>query len=127
MWTSFEIRWRDAVLGAMLPASESIPGYGDLDTSGFWERYPTAAPPLLRLGFRTAIWTLALWCFARHRSSPGSVTMEDREKLLSDAANSRFFLLRQLVLVLKLIATMAAFRDPGLRKAADPLRLGPDP
>ena len=120
MWMPFERRWRDAVLSGMLPASETVPGYGDLDTAGFWERYPTAAPPLLKLGFRAAIWAFGLWCLARHRSGPAAVSIEDRGQLLADAATSRFFLLRQLALVVKLIATLAAFRDPAVRQAADP-------
>ncbi len=116
----FEKRWRDAVLSAMLPASDAVPGYGDVDTTPFWERYPSAAPPLLRLGFRAAIWTFAMWCFARHRAGPGSVTLAEAGELLADAKSSRFFLIRQLALVVKLIATMALFRDPEARRKADP-------
>jgi len=120
MWMTFERRWRDAVLSAMLPRSPTVPGYGDLDARVFWDRYPTVAPPLLKLGFRVAIWAVALWGFARHRASPTSISAADRGLLLADMAASRLYLVRQLAVVLKLIATMALFRDPQAREAADP-------
>ena len=108
------------MLGAMLPASEHVPGYGAADLSLFWMRYPDAAPPLLKLGLRAAVWWVSLWCFARHWASPVSVSAQQRDQLLADLSSSRFYLNRQLMLVLKLIATMALFTDSQARLAADP-------
>ena len=114
----FEQRWRDLWLDAVLPASAHVPGYTESDTRAFWLRYPRVAPPLLRLGFRIALWGLFAGSLARHWSGPARLTAMQREALLAETASSPWYLLRQLVVVLKLIATLAAFTDPRVRRAA---------
>jgi len=120
MWMPFERGWREVWLDAMLPASGTVPGYVDADTQAFWERYPQVAPTLLRLGFRAALWMLFARSLVRHRATPGAISVSERESLLADSAESDLFLMRQLMVVVKLVATLAAFTDPEIRKAADP-------
>jgi hypothetical protein len=118
MWMPFERRWRDLWLDAVLPSSRRVPGYAQADTSAFWARYPQAAPRLLQFGFRVALWVLFAGSLARHRSHPARLTVSQRQALLADTSCSDWYLLRQLIVVIKLIATLAAFTDPQVRQAA---------
>jgi len=102
----------------MLPPSSGVPGYRDADTLHFWRRYREVAPPLLRLGFRAALWVLFAHCLIRHRSTPGRISPSQRAQLLADHADRDLYAARQLILVIKLVATLAAFTDPRIRKAA---------
>ena len=54
-WTATEVRLRDALLAAILPApGRDLPGIDELDLDAFWARFDTSAPAHLRVGLRTA-------------------------------------------------------------------------
>lgn len=54
-WTHAEIRWRDDLLNAILPApGRGLPALSELDLRAFWLRFDEVAPPHLQLGLRAA-------------------------------------------------------------------------
>lgn len=116
-WAAFERRWLDALLAAMIPPSAARPGLGDLDLAPFHAELGAAAPPLLRLGVRTATWvlTFAPPLLVGRLTLFGGLSPADRDRLLVRAYGSRSFLLRQLALTVKLAASFGYFRDPRAR------------
>jgi hypothetical protein len=118
-WSAADRRWRDALLAAVIPRidPEGLPGLEDLDPGRFFGELDRAAPPLLRFGFRAAVWVLTfspIFLLGKPRRF-GALPPSDRDLLLGRAASSRLYLLRQLVLALKLVACFAYFQDPTLR------------
>ncbi|MBI4706238.1 MAG: hypothetical protein HY744_34510 [Deltaproteobacteria bacterium] len=129
-WTSVERRWRDALLAAMIPpaaalaapaaqppAAAALPGLGELDLVPFWTAYERCAPPLLRLGVRVAVWVLSLAPILV-LAVPCLFTQlepEERDRMLERAARSDWYVLRQMVVTLKLLACFAYFREPAVR------------
>ena len=80
------------------------------------------APGLVRLGLRVAVWALTfapLLLLGSLRLFPG-LAPDRQDLLLQRAAGSRFYLLRQLVTTIKALACLAYFRDPRVRRLADP-------
>jgi hypothetical protein len=120
-WLAFERRWRDSILAAMIPRLDSsgLPGLAELDLTGFHERFDLAAPPLLRFGIRAAVWFLIFAPpFLIGRFAPFSrLSAEDRDRVLDRASRHRLYLVRQLLLTLKLVASFAYFQDPRVRSA----------
>jgi len=102
----------------MIPAvaetrARGIPGLRDLDLTEFWPRFPAAAPFMLRVGFRVAVWTLT-WMplFKRGYGHPFHLLSEARrDRYLAEASRSRAYLLRQMVLTVKVLACFAFFSD----------------
>ena len=123
-WTRFESRWRDAILAAMIPSTpetraRGIPAFQGIDLSEFWPRFAAAAPILLRAGVRAAVWTLT-WAplFKRGYGHPFHVLPESRrDRYLAEASRSRTYLLRQMVLTVKVMACFAFFSDARSRVA----------
>lgn len=124
-WSERERRWRDALLTAVIPASAlepEQPGLAEVDTEPFWSEMERAAPPLLRLGLRVAVWVLTwapLLLIGRARSF-GRLADSEQDRLLEQASSSRWYLLRQLVMTLKAIACFAYFRAPTARRRFAP-------
>ncbi|MBI5494025.1 MAG: hypothetical protein HY904_03300 [Deltaproteobacteria bacterium] len=118
-----ERRWRDALFNAALPAGHGHPGWAGAETDAFWERFATAAPPLLALGLRTTVW-LFTWLplFTDLRPFP-SLATERRDAWLRAALASDQYLARQMVETLKLVACLGYFGDPAVRRALG----GPSP
>ncbi len=114
-WTSFERRWRDALLAAMIPAEGGRPGISEVEQGAFWELYREAAPPVLRLGLRASVWALT-WSAVPlagrpfHRLSP-----EKKDRFLNRRAASRLYLVRQLVMTLKLVGCFLWLSDDDVR------------
>ena len=112
-WTRTEARWRDALLGAVLPVrGEGLPSFEDVARAGFWSRFDAAAPVHLRLGFRLSVLALGAllpWLLTPFRTLPG-LDAEGREAVVVRAA--RLPGLGALVEVAKLVACLAWFREP---------------
>jgi len=125
-WTSFEKHWRTELLYAMIPMSEledsqDWPGKAAFQEEDFWQLYQKSAPFLLRFGLRFSVWLftwLPLFSFGIHtrfhKCDPAK-----RDKFLQKAINSRFFVLRQCILALKVVASMAYLRNPEARAALE--------
>ncbi|MBW1880539.1 MAG: hypothetical protein JRI25_03980 [Deltaproteobacteria bacterium] len=119
-WLPMEQRWRDCLLAAVLPPDPATgrAGIGDLDLREFWEQLQRVAPPLIQLGLRAAVWVLTwspVFLLGRLRSF-GGLSPEERDTLLVRAAGSRWYLLRQLADLLKLMACFAYFRHQSIRE-----------
>lgn len=116
-WTAVERRWCEALLAALVPGDERLPGLSELDLDAFWERYGASAPPMLRFGLRASVDLLALsppLLLGRARTVAG-LSPDEREELLERALSSPVFLIRQLATTVKLIGLMAYLRDPRAR------------
>jgi hypothetical protein len=143
-WTGLEQRWRDTLLAAMIPsarrepvvgtangelsargshaAAPELPGLAELNLEPFWSELERCAPPLLRLGLRVAVWALTwapLLLLGRARTF-GGLRRTDQDRLIDRATRSRWALLRQLALTLKVVACLAYFRDPAAREPFAP-------
>ena len=133
-WSARERRWRDALMAALIPVGPPndgrpeqdpagrLPGLAELDTTSFWADLDQAAPPLLRLGLRVAVWALTwmpLVLVGRLCTFP-RLSPDAQDQLLSRAAASRWYLLRQLVTLLKALACFAYFREPAVRARFGP-------
>jgi len=120
-WLSFEKRWLHHLLGAVVPAQPDCraPGLQTLDLRPFWLLFGGAAPPLLRLGLRVSVWLLT-WL---PLLTPGFfrpfflLSVDDRDRYLTQALISRLFLVRQLAQTVKIVSCFALFRDPAARAA----------
>lgn len=121
-WLPWERVWLHQLLAAMVPPGERHAGL--LDTAqidAFLPLFCAAAPPLVGNGLRASVWGLTLlpmiW--------PGFwrplplLRVERRDAFLVAADASRFFLLRQMVLVVKLAACMTLCSDPATRGRLD--------
>jgi len=117
-WTRFEKRWRDILLGAMLPRGDDRPGVRDLDLREFWILFERHAPPLVRIGLRAATWFLTfLPLFSRGCRRPFfRLDPDSRDRFLNAASSSRFYIVRQLVMTVKTFAAFAYFCDPEVRR-----------
>ncbi len=120
-WTAAERRWRDALCAALIPPGRALPGIAAVDTAPFWAEWERAAPPLLRFGARVAVWALTfapLVVVGAPRLFP-RLPRAAQERVLARAASSPSYLVRQLVVTLKLLACFAYLRDPSVRAALE--------
>jgi hypothetical protein len=119
-WTYLEQRWVDAVIRASLPANPSTghPGVGGVDLEEFWPSYMRRVPLHFRLGLRASTWVLGLWPIVTGRTLGTFVSLDDdgRDEVLQEVAESRFFVVRQIIFILKTTVGFAYFSDPDMRK-----------
>lgn len=121
-WAGFERRWLMALLAAVAPEG-ALPGVASVDGRAVFTAMGAHAPPLLPWGLRAAAWALTflgplVW-LGRPRTF-GALAPDDRDRMIRRAGASRVYLLRQLVLVLKLVASFILLCDPDLRRRLDP-------
>lgn len=128
-WLPFERRWLARLLEAMVPAHRGLGGFAALPddervrAADLFER---AAPPLLALGVRAATWALTLspLVLVGRFATFGGLDEDTRDTLLARAMKSPSYLVRQLVLTLKLVACFEYLESPAVRAALAP---PPDP
>lgn len=115
----FEERWVTQVLGAFTPSDGEglAPRPGEVDYVAAFARMRAAAGPKASFGFRVALWHAALaphWHW-RGRASIGSLSEARRAALLSELLTHRFFVPRELTLMLKVAASMALMKSATVR------------
>jgi len=124
-WLKTEQRWRDALCSAMIPPSPSgaVPDGRELDTDDFWDEYQRSAPNLLRLGFRASVWaiTFAPIPLLRKAKLFASLSRDEQDRVLEILSGSRFYLVRQLPLTIKLLSCFACLRDDDVRARVEEL------
>lgn len=116
-WTRTELRWRDALLDALLPPAGPLPGVGEIDLTDFWRRFDAAAPRHLALGFRAAVTLEAAvlpWLLGHFRTLP-RLTPAQRDAVLRRADGLPLF--RDLLEVAKVVGCLALFADPAVQAA----------
>jgi hypothetical protein len=121
--TGVERRWTGLVLSSFsgsaagFTVAEGPLSEGKVDYLSAASCFAGAASEKARLGFRVAVllaWTAPLW-MGRRFGMMGSLDAEERSAVLDAMSRHRFFFVRELCLLLKLIACMAIFRSPAAR------------
>lgn len=127
---AFERRWAAAVMGGFAPpGGEGLaPTAGEVDWAESVERFLERANVKGRLGVRLGLLiavTAPLWLWGRVRSA-ASLPGEERARLLDALLSHRVYAVRELALLLKLVACMALFRVPAMRERTgyDPVSVG---
>lgn len=98
-----------AVICALLPPEgpASLPGAFDAGFEGFYARFEETALPEMRLGFKAALF-VGVWVapLLIGRLPPISrLSSEDGARALEGLGKSRFYLIRQMLLLLKAIVS----------------------
>ncbi len=118
-WTQLEFGWARALFEGMIPADEAaeLVSGDEAASDTFWQTLRRSAPPLLGFGFRASVWILTWLPMLEGYGFKSFRRLERAKKdaFLARAANSRSFLVRQLVTTVKHLACMAYFGDAGVR------------
>lgn len=116
---AFERRWAEAVLGGF--ATPGAPGLAPRPDEVDWvrgvTRFLARASTKGRLGVRVGLFlvvTAPLWCWGQLRTAL-SLSAEERARLLDELLAHRWFAVRELCLLLKLVACMTLFGVPAVR------------
>lgn len=116
---AMERRWAVAVLEGFAPVGGSglAPREGEVDYLSTIQQMMRASTAKAAFGLRVGLWIAALaplWLLGKAKTL-GSLSRERRAELLAKLLEHRFFLVRELTLLLKLSACMAMFARPALR------------
>lgn len=110
-----------AVIDALGPSGHPVFKIGLLEAGfdAFWEDFRRTAPASMVLGFRAALWTASWLSPLLIGALPplSRLSTEDRARALSAMGGSRFYLLRQLTLVLKAVCGFCYGAHPEVRRA----------
>lgn len=117
-----EREWAAVVLSSFVGASESFTvRAGEVDYLSAMTRFMGAASEKACLGLRIAVvlaMTAPFWMLGRLRSL-ASFTPEERSRLLDEMTRHPVYFVRELCMLLKLVACMAIFRDGDPRARTD--------
>lgn len=99
----------DRQFTAIFPGDAVFPAYSRAATGDFWPNWQSRAPKHVQLALRLSAVAMALYCVLI-----GLVYREKNtlEKRLSVALNSRLYVVRQAIVLLKIVASLAYFSDP---------------
>lgn len=116
---AFERQWAVAVLEGFAPVGGPglAPREGEVDYLTTIQKMMLASTGKAAFGLRVGLWIVAfapMWLFGRLRTVR-DLSRERRAELLDQLLAHRFFLVRELTLLLKLSACMAMFARPSIR------------
>jgi hypothetical protein len=117
---AFERRWAHSILEAYAPydtPSGLSPQRGEVDYVRALSRMMAASQKRAALGLRVGIWIAVfapIWLWGRLRLAT-SLAIEERARLLAQLLAHRLFLVRELVLLLKLGASFALMGTAAVR------------
>jgi hypothetical protein len=121
---SLERRWAQAVLSSFAPQDHesrfSVRPL-EVDFAQAFALMMRSSSPMGALGLRLALWMVALWPFPK---TFRSLAQTARTELLDRLLGHRIYAVRELVLLLKLCASMAIFSVPALRDRSNFERQG---
>lgn len=111
--------WAALVLSSFVPVSAGglVRNDREIDWSGAWERFLSSMNARARLGARVALLiaiTAPVWVLGR-LGSLASLGIEERARLLDRLLAHPLYLVRELVLMLKICACFAMFRSDQVR------------
>ena len=117
---AFERTWAVAILEGFAPSDGPglAPAAGEVDYLRAIQKMMHASTGVAAFGLRMAVWIAALapmWLLGR-ATTIRSLAPARRAELLGRLLAHRFFLVRELTLLLKLGACMAIFARPALRE-----------
>jgi len=106
-----------------------LPGIADTDLDGFLDTYARQAHPMMKLGVYGAALAFVFLPFATiFVPLPAFLLPASwREAHVSRAANHRFYLIRQVILLLKFAAGFCWGADPEVRRRIGLRPMPPDP
>lgn len=113
--TGFEVRCARAAMEAFAPVHGAR-----VDHVAVLERVMRASTRKAALGMRAAIWMVALapfWLLGAVRTIVG-VPLERRTRILARLLAHRVFLVRELMLLLKINVSLALLGDPAVRASS---------
>ncbi len=113
---AFEQRWLESIFVTILPEGiEGLPGAAKVEWRPFLDDFAAVAPARMFLGLRGALWLVALLApllvLHRPRTFMG-LAADQRLRVLQGLRESRFYLVRELPVLLKSIACLAYCRLP---------------
>jgi hypothetical protein len=116
---AFERRWAEALLAAFAPAGTGLhPHPGErIDFAGAFRSIAGRATRRAALGFRLGLWLAALaplWHWRRF-ATVSRLPSPRRTELLRSLLAHRSFVVRELTLLLKMVASFALLAHPGVR------------
>lgn len=113
-----EEHWAPIVLSSFASSSRGfVVAEGDVDWLSGTRRFMSAASDKANLGLRVALaiaMSAPLWLLFRFRTLR-SLSPEERSVVMERLLAHRIFFVRELTLLLKLVACMAIFRSPDAR------------
>lgn len=126
---SFEMAWTDAAFDGIYPEPRAVAplrredaacgpcGVARMEPARFFQELLFAAPLEQSLGLRLAVWIVALApLFTLHKfRTIAQLRSEDRVKVLEKLMASPIYVIRQLVVSLKAMATLLYARSPHVR------------
>ncbi len=120
---AFERRWAESILEGFAPPGGPglSPRTGEARYADAMERMISGATRTAALGFRLALWLavvapVLLW--GRLTFTP-RLAIGERARMLAELLRHKSFLVRELVLLLKIAAAFALFARPELRAASN--------
>jgi hypothetical protein len=117
-----EERWAPIVLASFLSGTGGFTvGPAEVDWLGATRRFMSAASDKANLGLRVAL-AFAMWApvwMTFRASSLAGVSPEERSRIMDRLLSHPIFIVRELTLLLKLVACMAIFRSPAARARTD--------
>lgn len=116
---AFERRWVHDILSSFAPdgGPELAPRAGSIAYLASYEGMYGSARPIARVGFRLALWLVALaplWLARRPRTLP-RLALAERQALLERLLDHRVYAVREAAFLLKLCACLALFANDDLR------------
>ena len=116
---SFERRWLRALCEAMLPSGvrQDLPGAADVPLERFFDEFTTTVPFEAALGVRAFTWLLTLAPLGWKLRTFGGLRPADQVRLLEAMETSRFYAVREIPGLLKLVACLAWASQPTVQRA----------
>jgi hypothetical protein len=117
--TRFETAWAEAEMQAIFPGSsdDGLADIGAMDVKGFVTQTMRYMPFQAALGFRLAVWLVALAplvVIGRLATIKG-LALTERERVIERLVASKAYVIRSLVLILKTIGALLYAGDDGVR------------
>jgi len=133
-WAGFERRWLASMVESMIPPLPAADGRGAVPAAAGLDagigRLLDGMPSLQRLALRFAVWLLA-WIgplFVGRLPTFCRLSPDDRDRVLVRMGGSDSYLVREMVVLIKLVSGLVLELDPAFGKAlgwgeGDPVRI----
>ncbi|HVJ92791.1 MAG TPA: hypothetical protein VM580_23480 [Labilithrix sp.] len=116
----FELIWASATLEAFVPDGTALPhGISRLNPARFTADAIASASFEQAIGLRATLWLIALaplWLLRRPVTIAG-LGLEDRQRVVGELSTSRVYVIRQLTMAIKAMASMLYALSPEARAA----------
>jgi len=115
----FERRWLRSLCEAMLPGGvrPGLPGAGDVPLERFFDEFTRSAPLDAAIGVRAFTWVLTLAPLVWRLRTFGSLRPSDQVRMLHALEGSRFYVVREVPGLIKLVACLAWASQPEVQRA----------